>query len=86
MVSQNQYNVLRNASDCYLSHDNFGIRDVEDVMDSVFGSNRTGDEATTWVCYWNELNMYEENLRTKNGGDAPMVCGLSAKFTKADSG
>jgi hypothetical protein len=75
MVSQKQYDALRNASDCYLSYEDFGVPDVENVMSEVFGSDRAGDEAVSWTQYWNELNMYEERLRvTRNGGDVPMVC------------
>ena len=75
MVSQKQYDALRNASDCYLSYEVFGVPDIENVMSEVFGSERTGDEAVSWTHYWNELNLYEERLRvTSNGGDVPMVC------------
>ena len=75
MVSQKQYNTLKNASDSYLCQENFGIRDVENVMSEVFGSECAGDEAVSWTCYWNELNVYEECLRVShNGGDVPMVC------------
>ena len=63
MVSQKQYNTLKNASDSYLSHEDFGIRDIENVMSEIFGSERTGDEAVSWTRYWNELNVYEERLR-----------------------
>ena len=75
MVSQKHYIALKNASKCYLSYEHFGILDVENIMSEVFGSERTGDEAMSWTCYWNELNVYEECLWvTHNGGDVPMVC------------
>ena len=75
MVSQKQYKVLKNASDSYLSHEDFGIRDIEIVMSQIFGSERAGEEAVSWTRYWNELNVYEERLRvTHNGGDVPKVC------------
>ncbi len=77
MVSQKQYNALKKASDSYLSQENFGIRDIEDIMSDVFGSERAGDEAVSWARYWNDLNMYEEHLRDTacTGGtrNAPMV-------------
>ena len=74
MVSQKQYNILKNASDSYLSHEDFGIRDIENIMSDIFGSERTRDEAVSWTRYWNELNVYEECLRvTHNGGDVPKV-------------
>ena len=75
MVSQKHYNTLKNASDSYLSHEDFGIRNIENVMSEIFGSERTGDEAVSWTRYWNELNVYEEHLRvTHNGADLPTVC------------
>jgi hypothetical protein len=48
MVSQNHYNTLKNASDSYLSHEDFGIRDIENVMSKIFGSERAGGEE---VCH-----------------------------------
>ena len=50
MVSQKQYNTLKNASDSYLSHEDFGIRDIENVMSEIFGSECTEDEAVSWTC------------------------------------
>jgi hypothetical protein len=74
MVSQKQYDALKNASDCYLSHGDFGVPDIEFIRNEVFGSERTGDEAVSWTCYWNKLNVYEERLRaTRDGGGVPMV-------------
>jgi hypothetical protein len=75
MVSQKQYNTLRNVLDCYLSYEDFEVPDVENVMNEVFGSECAGDEAVLWTHYWNELNVYEEcSWVTHNGGDVPMVC------------
>jgi hypothetical protein len=78
MVSQSQHNTFKNASDSYLSHEDFGIWDIENVMSEIFGSERAGEEAVSWTHYWNELNVYEECLRvTHNGGDpgdVPKVC------------
>jgi hypothetical protein len=34
MVSQKQYNALKNASDSYLSHEK-GIRDIENIMGEI---------------------------------------------------
>jgi hypothetical protein len=50
MVSQNQYNTLKNASDSYLSED-FGIQDIENVMSEIIGSERAGKEAVSWTHY-----------------------------------
>jgi len=86
MVSQKQYNALRNASDCYLSNEDFGVPDIEYVMSEVFGSERTGDEAVSWIRYWNELNVYEEHLRaTHNGGDVPMVRAEFSFYLKCEA-
>ena len=75
MVSQKQYNTLKNASDSYLSHEDFGIQNIKNVMSEIFGSECTRDEAVSWTRYWNELNVYEERLRvTHNRGDVPTVC------------
>ena len=75
MVSAQHYNVLSSASSCFLSDENIRIPDIENVMNTVFGSDHSRKETVSWKQYWNELNMYEERLRvTCNGGDVPMVC------------
>ena len=75
MVSQKQYDNLRNVSDWHLSYEDFGVLDIKNVMSEVFGSKCAGDEAVSWTHYWNELNVYEEHLHVMgNGGDVPMVC------------
>ena len=73
MVATKDYDALHTASRCFLSDDNFGCPDIEDVMNSVFDSNRTGEEAMSWVRYWVELNTYEESLQTGVVEDVPMV-------------
>ena len=73
MVATKDYDTLHTASRRFLSDDNFGCPDIEDVMNSVFDSNRTGEEAVSWVRYWVELNMYEESLQTGVVEDVPMV-------------
>ena len=75
MVSAQHYDVLSSASSHFLSDENFGIPDIENVMNTVFGSDRSGKEAVSWKQYWNELNVYEEALRLGgNIADVPMVC------------
>ena len=75
MVSAQHYEVLSTASCCFLSDENFGIPDIENIMNTVFGSDHFGKEAVSWKQYWNELNMYEEALCLGgNIGDIPMVC------------
>ena len=64
MVATKDYDALHTASHHFLSDDNFGCPDIEDVMNSVFDSNCTGEEAVLWVHYWVELNMYKESLQT----------------------
>ena len=82
MVTQKQFNALKNASNSYLSNDEFGIRDIENVMNDIFGTECTGDEAVSWACYWNELNIYEENLRNGGSGDVPKVCSTESSSTR----
>jgi hypothetical protein len=75
MVSAQHYDALSSASSHFLSDENFGVPDIENVMSTVFGSERSGKEAESWKQYWNELNVYEEALRLgDNIGDVPMVC------------
>ena len=75
MVSAQHYDALSSASSRFLSDENFGIPDIENVMNTVFGSECSGKEAELWKQYWNELNVYEEALRLgDNIGDVPMVC------------
>ena len=74
MVATKDYDALHMALHHFLSDNNFGCLDIEDIMNLVFGSNRTGEEAVSWACYWIELNMYEESLWTGVVEDVPMVC------------
>jgi len=75
MVPTQHYDGLSSASSHFLSDENFGIPDIENVMNTVFGSECSGKEAELWKQYWNELNVYEEALRLgDNIGDVPMVC------------
>ena len=63
MVSAQHYEVLSSASSRFLSDEIFGIPDIENIMNTVFGSDHSGKEAVSWKQYRNELNMYEEALR-----------------------
>ena len=73
MVATKDYDALHTTSCRFLSDDNFGCPDIEDVMNSVFDSNHTGEEAVSWVHYWVELNTYEESLQTGVVEDVPMM-------------
>ena len=74
MVATKDYDALHTASRRFLSDDNFGCPDIEDaIMNSVFDSNRTGEEAVLWAHYWVELNRYEESLQTGVVEDVPMM-------------
>jgi hypothetical protein len=71
------FRALTDASQRYLAQQDFGVPEVENVMNQVFGANRIGGEAETWTKYWRELNIYEEQLRTSEGVDVgapPQVC------------
>ena len=75
MVSAQHYDALSSASSCFLSDENFGVPDIENEINTVFGSKHSGKETESWKQYWNELNMYKEALRLENIiGDVPMVC------------
>jgi hypothetical protein len=75
MVSTQHYNALSSVSSRFLSDENFEVPDIKNVMNTVFGSERSAKEAESWKQYWNELNVYEEALRLGgNIGDVPMVC------------
>jgi len=59
----------------FLSDKNFGVPDIKNVMNTVFGSEHSRKEAELWKQYWNDLNMYEEELHLGNNiGDVLMVC------------
>ena len=75
MVSTQYYDTLSSVSSHFLSDENFGVPDIENVMNTVFGSEHSRKEAESWKQYWNELNVYEEALHLgDNIGDVLMVC------------
>jgi hypothetical protein len=47
MVSAQHYDALFSASSRFLSDENFGVPDIENVMSDVFGSERSGKEDST---------------------------------------
>jgi hypothetical protein len=49
--------------------------ELEEVMDDVFGADRTGIEAVEWKGYWKQLELYEEKLTEDpfTAGTAPKV-------------
>ena len=53
MVSTQHYDALSSASSHFLSDENFGVPDIENVMNTVFGSERSEKEAELWKQYWN---------------------------------
>ena len=73
MITEDQQSRLQNAAYQY-EHGSFGHPEFEEVMQEVFGDNRTGLDATKWRCYWNVLTDYcekkEENDLT---AEKPMV-------------
>ena len=74
---------LEEATNQYLSDQDFGVPEVEAMMSKVFSESRTGIEAAAWTHYWRDLNIYEENIRDNmhDAGIAPNVyhsfCGTS---------
>ena len=74
-MSTQHYHMLSSTSSRFLSDKKFGVPDIENVMNNVFGSKHSGKEAESWKQYWNELNVYEEALHLGDSiGDVPMVC------------
>ncbi|KAF8155985.1 hypothetical protein B0H34DRAFT_799067 [Crassisporium funariophilum] len=60
------YEQLCKASEAFLGDASFGHPQVEDVMETVFGSyqGRSDDlNAKAWSAYWTGLAVYEENQR-----------------------
>lgn len=57
MVAAEHYNTPSTALHQFLLDKNFRIPGIQDVMNSVFGTDRTGVEAMSWAHYWNELSM-----------------------------
>ena len=57
-----QLNKLNDAAKAFLNDKNFGAMELEEVMDDVFGADRTVIEAVEWKGYWKQLELYEEKL------------------------
>ena len=57
MVSAQHYDAPSSASSLFLSDEIFRVPDIKNVMNNVFGSERSGKEAEWWKQYWNELNQ-----------------------------
>ena len=75
MVSTEHYEALPTTLSLFLPDEHFGFPEIENGMNSVFGTNRTGDKAASSARYWVDLNVYEERLQTTgNAGDVPIVC------------
>jgi len=79
MATAADYHSLEEATNWYLSDQDFGIPEVEAVMSKVFSESRTGIEAAAWAHYWRDLNIYKENLRD-NMSDAGMAPKVSQPF------
>jgi hypothetical protein len=75
MVTAADHHSLEEATNQYLSDQDFGVPEVKAVMLKVFGESCTRIEAMAWTHYWKDLNIYEENLRdnTCDAGKAPNV-------------
>jgi hypothetical protein len=70
-----QLDKLNDAGKAFLEDKAFGAIEIEEVMDDVFGGDRTGTEAIEWKGYWKELELYKERLREDpcNAGTVPKV-------------
>jgi hypothetical protein len=61
MITEDQHLQLQNVA-YQFEHGSFGHPEFEDVMQRVFGGNRTGMDATEWRNYWNALTIYCEKI------------------------
>lgn len=77
MITADQYNELENASSNFIYGEAFGHPEIEEIMQEVFGDDRTGADATEWVGYWIALTNYEEKLKDgESNATQPTVCSL----------
>ncbi|KAF8809454.1 hypothetical protein BYT27DRAFT_7283765 [Phlegmacium glaucopus] len=75
MTTAADHRSLEEATKRYLLELDFGIPEIEAVMSKVFSESHSGIEATAWTVYWQDLNIYEENLRDNmsDAGIAPKM-------------
>ena len=73
MIDKDHHSALTDAARLFLQDPGFSHVQVEDVMSSVFGLQRDGDDAMKWSQYWTALTVYEEQLRNGDAGWAPEV-------------
>ncbi|KAJ3851097.1 hypothetical protein EV368DRAFT_66023 [Lentinula lateritia] len=62
MLTDEDYQMLLEASVSFLERKDFGIVELEEVMDQVFGQNRGGKDAKAWSMHWTQLSLYEEQV------------------------
>jgi hypothetical protein len=77
MLSATDIQVLTDASQRYLTQNDFGVPGIKNVMGQIFGTNHISGEAEAWTKYWRELSICEEQLRESTGvdiGAPPQVC------------
>ena len=73
MHTDEDYQMLLEASVSFLERKDFGIVELEEVMDQVFGQNRGGD-AKAWSMHWTQLSLYEEQAQEgRSIGPPPKV-------------
>ncbi|KAF7975533.1 hypothetical protein HWV62_9361 [Athelia sp. TMB] len=80
MLSEEDLQRLTSASKAFLTQDDFGTVQVEDVMQDVFGdyaARSNSAEAVEWAKYWDTLAGYEETVRDNemNAGLPPLFPG-----------
>ena len=80
MITEDQHSQLQNAAYQY-QHSSFGHPEFEEVMQRVFGDNRTGVDATKWTRYWNALTNYCEKVEENDlTAEKPMARRSFATF------
>ena len=59
-VSPEQHRALKTASDHFLSEHDFSYPQIDELMISIFGSDRTPKDAQAWTEYWAASGAAEE--------------------------
>ncbi|KAK7006852.1 hypothetical protein R3P38DRAFT_2554928 [Favolaschia claudopus] len=72
-LSNEEYSALCSASDKFFTISSYGFDDVKAVMQLVFGSDRSSDEALAWTSYWDPVFPLAEQLDRDEPYTAPDV-------------
>ena len=86
IVTATEFHALEDATNWYLTANDYGVPEVEAIMAKIFDNNHKGPEAIAWAKYWTELNKYEEKVKDGVGstdlGQAPKVHQVSSNYVR----